>query len=426
MAKRLQQSQSSANTNKISIRPTLSTGIVVDVILDDSHERITQLQSDSSVYTDKDTGVVGTAVIRTLKDNSTNESSLFLYKPLNSSLLEIPLIGETVELYKIENVRYYRRITSLDINVGNAAVDKNKLIFDKTDNSNNNKSYSNISQTGTSNSSTSNDRSTKLGEYFEQSQVNRLKLYEGDSILQSRFGQSIRFSGYNNDSNTFSPSIIIRNRQNSESLSKLKPGDLVEEDLNKDGSVISLTSSDYKIPFQPGLVDDGGSSNFKTTPIKFELPEEYTGQDQILINSERLILSSKSNEMIFFSKGNYGFISDGKFTIDNGIGGADLDFGDDVNITTDRNNRNFYVKTGNGKIWLNTKDNGESPGTNDIEPLVRGETLVTVLEKLIDLITAQIFATPAGPTAKGPLNIAQFQELKAQLDTIKSTLNFTE
>jgi len=58
--------------------------------------------------------------------------------------------------------------------------------------------------------------------------------------------------------------------------------------------------------------------------------------------------------------------------------------------------------------------------------LVRGETLVTVLEKLIDLITAQIFATPAGPTAKGPLNIAQFQELKAQLDTIKSTLNFTE
>ena len=426
MAKRLQQSQSSANTNKISIRPTLSTGIVVDVILDDSHERITQLQSDSSVYTDKDTGVVGTAVIRTLKDNSTNESSLFLYKPLNSSLLEIPIIGETVELYKIENVRYYRRITSLDINVGNAAVDKNKLIFDKTDNSNNNKSYSNISQTGTSNSSTSNDRSTKLGEYFEQSQVNRLKLYEGDSILQSRFGQSIRFSGYNNDSNTFSPSIIIRNRQNSESLSKLKPGDLVEEDLNKDGSVISLTSSDYKIPFQPGLVDDGGSSNFKTTPIKFELPEEYTGQDQILINSERLILSSKSNEMIFFSKGNYGFISDGKFTIDNGIGGADLDFGDDVNITTDRNNRNFYVKTGNGKIWLNTKDNGESPGTNDIEPLVRGETLVTVLEKLIDLITAQIFATPAGPTAKGPLNIAQFQELKAQLDTIKSTLNFTE
>ena len=34
-----------------------------------------------------------------------------------------------------------------------------------------------------------------------------------------------------------------------------------------------------------------------------ELPEEYVGQDQILINSERIILSSKANEMIFFSKG---------------------------------------------------------------------------------------------------------------------------
>ena len=44
--------------------------------------------------------------------------------------------------------------------------------------------------------------------------IHKLKLYEGDTILESRFGdQSIRFSGYNNDDNTFSPTIIIRNRE---------------------------------------------------------------------------------------------------------------------------------------------------------------------------------------------------------------------
>ena len=162
------------------------------------------------------------------------------------------------------------------------------------------------------------------------------------------------------------------------------------------------------------------------SPIEFELPEEYVGQDQILINSERIILSSKAKEMMFFSKGNYGFISDGKFTIDNGEQGADLDFGGEVNITTDRNNSNFYINTGKGNVWVNTNDSGESKTTGQKEPFARGETLVQTLDKLITAITNQIYATPTGPTAKGPLNIAEFEAIRAELDQIKSTLNFTE
>ena len=38
--------------------------------------------------------------------------------------------------------------------------------------------------------------------------------------------------------------------------------------------------------------------------------------------------------MIFFSKGNYGFVSDGKFSIDNGNDGASMNFNGDV--------RNYY------------------------------------------------------------------------------------
>ena len=39
-------------------------------------------------------------------------------------------------------------------------------------------------------------------------------------MVQSRFGQSIRFSGYNNEEKNY-PSIIIRNRENNVSQNEL-------------------------------------------------------------------------------------------------------------------------------------------------------------------------------------------------------------
>ena len=427
MSKRLNQSYKSVQTNKIAIRETPETGIVTEVILDDTHKLIRSKEdSTKSIYTEKETGIVGSAVVRPIKDKTSAESSLFTYQPLNNSLLEIPIIGETVELYKIGSIRYYRRISSNNISSGNAAINKNKTTYKKTQKTDGGGDYSTVSKTSTANSSKSDDRSTKYGEYFEEQQVNKLKLYEGDSILQSRFGQSIRFSGYNNSESTFSPTTIIRNRQNDESVNNLKRGDITEEDVNKDGSIIALTSQDYKMPFQPGLVDDGGSSNFETNPLYAKIPEEYVGQDQILINSERIIISSKAAETMFFSKGNYSIISDGDLSMDFGFGGAKLDFGDEVWLTTDKNSANIWVNTGDGQIRLNTDSTGKSIGSGQKEPLARGQTLVDILDAMINAISNQIYATPAGPTAKGPLNLPEFEQIRARLDQIKSTLNFTE
>ena len=130
--------------------------------------------------------------------------------------------------------------------------------------------------------------------------------------------------------------------------------------------------------------------------------------------------------MIFHSKSNYGFISDGKFSIDNGLG-ADLDFGGDVNITTTRSNSNITLNSGTGRLFLNTNGSGKSPNTgNSSEPLVRGNTLKQILETMIDLINAQVYRTPSGPTAIGPENRAQFNSLKRRLSEMLSTLNYTE
>jgi hypothetical protein len=403
----------------------VDTGIVIHVILNEDDENI--LESSKSEENPKlVSAYIGHAKIRNLQDPSPNEKDLLFYAPFNPDE-GTPLVGETVQLFELGATLFYKRIPSPDINLGNAKENKDLSLNTDTDKSDGNSSnYSETSQTGTPNSSAGGDRDKKIGGYFEPERIHQLRLYEGDKILQSRFGQSIRFSGYNNEDNEFSPTIIIRNRENDESVNDLFKNDITEEDVNKDGSIIAITSDKFKIPFQPGLIDDGGSSNFETIPINFELPEEYVGYDQMLLNSERIIISAKSQEMIFFSKGNYGFISDGELFIENGNAGAQMDFGGDVTIKADRNSNNVWINTGNGQIRLNTDDSGNSPGTRQKEPLARGETLVKLLSELIDAITQQVFATPAGPTATGPLNVASFKKIQGQLDKIKSTLNFTE
>lgn len=417
MSKRLNDSRNTRNTNKRMTRTRSNVGIVIAVILDEDSEKL--YKSDNTIFsTGKNTYAVGSCVIRSIDNSVTSDGSLSIYPPYDSSSIDMPLVGETVELIKVGNSKFYKRINRSDLNVGNAIENINQQSYPETrDGGEKSKSYSKVEKTGISNNQGSNDRDSSVGNYFEYQQANRLRLYEGDKLIQSRFGQSIRFSGYNNAENKFSPVILIRNRQSAVSINELESGDITEEDVNRDGSTIALTSANYKSTFQPGTVDDGGSSDFETKPIHFkDYPSELTGQDQILINSERILISSRSSEMIFYSKGNWGFISDGTMSIDNGKSGANLDFNGDVRLTT--NDFHTYILGGKGRIFLNTEESKE--------PLLRGQTTVDLLKELIDAINAQVFATPSGPTLTGPNNRSDFSKIKSKLDTMLSTLNFTE
>lgn len=85
----------------------------------------------------------------------------------------------------------------------------------------------------------------------ENPTIKNLRPFEGDTIFQSRFGQSIRFGrtvpqmkDYNTWSNSGghnSPITIITNSQG-ERITK-SPFDPIVEDINKDGSSIYLTST---------------------------------------------------------------------------------------------------------------------------------------------------------------------------------------
>jgi len=385
-------------------------GVVQGIVLDDSEKSKKILEIFDVDDNDKPLSeYVGHIIVK--KKTDVEGPSTFLLVPPFVEDDAFPIVNETVRIISDGGVEYYKRLPNSNINSGNFTESGYDVFNNQTDKSSQNKTtnYKEVSTTGISNSESKG--SEIENEYFKPTFRHKLSANEGDKIIQSRFGQSIRFSGYNNEDRELSPTIIIRNRQNDSSLEEpLNTNKLIKEDFNNDGSIIAITSQKYLIPYE---------TTVKTTPINFSLPT-YDGYDQFFVNSERIILSSKSQEMIFFSKGDYGFISDGTFKIDNGEGGADLDFGGPVNITTNRNNAQVSINTGNGKILLNTEDTPTS------EPLIRGQRMVTLLNQLFQILIQFQTLGPNGPNKTSPDTVALLTNLQADIEQLKSTKNFTE
>ena len=399
----VQSNQSSSQKSKL----LGEIAIVYSVILDETHPLI-----EDGILATSD---IGSIECRPLASVQTNE--LLIARAKNPTNTTLPVRNQTVHIEKVGSDYFYETITKgFSPNTG-APSDGIKTMFpgnEKAKDGSSSKDYSNSQKTGIVKSNAEDEQDVEgFGDYFEgQEGIHKLKLYEGDTLMQSRFGQSLRFSGYNNVENEFSPTITIRNGESA--ITRQEDIDvLVEEDVNRDGTIIQLGSGEYILPFQPGTVDDGGTSDFETQPTSFlEYPSELKG-DQLLLNSGRIIISAKNAEMIFYSKKNYGFISDGTLSIDNRFG-IEASVGDNINILTNDNSIN--LNTGNGNINL---------GDTDLEPLVKGDTLLELMEELIDAITQQVYLTPSGPSATGPTNVATFNSIKSKLKNFLSTLNTT-
>lgn len=388
------------------------TGVVYHVILDYTDP----ILKDYGVEDEDRALYVGSVIFRLESEINRPDTDLSFAFPKNINISRVPVKNEQINITKSPSGGFfYETVAKLQfVNI----TSSDDVIKESTkleeDNRHKTGNYDKVRKTGITRSSVS-ERSEydNFGEYFKfQRSIHKLKLYEGDTLIQSRFGQSIRFSGYNNSQKSFSPTIIIRNSENAISQSKGE-GEVIEEDINRDGSIVVLGSGDYLLPFQPGHVDDKGKSDFKTTPSSFRnYPNRLIG-NQLLLNSDRIILSSKTGEMIFYSKKNYGFISDGGMSIDNRLG-IDIMVGDDINVDT--NNSDVNINTDNGKINL---------GNRDLEPIVKGDVLVDLLGQLIDEISNQVFLTPSGPTATGPTNRPKIMTIKSKLTTALSKLNKT-
>jgi hypothetical protein len=180
--------------------------------------------------------------------------------------------------------------------------------------------------------------------------------------------------------------VLIRNRQRKLSLDKpisvhpkLPPipgivdsqknaGGLIDEDINHDGSSIYITSgltkskwrtTCYKSIFQAGKEEQPLFSPVGSTAFNFDI-ENLKG-DQVVINTDRLILSSRFGESLHFSKERYGIVTDSEYTVD---------AHDQIVMTT--NNKTVFNSPA---IYL-----GQYGQTN--EPVLLGQTTVDWLYDL--------------------------------------------
>ena len=382
-----------------------SMASVYKVILDTDDDILNDLEIEEGLKSK----YIGAIKFRLTTQANKRDESLSIALPYNKGNISLPTINEVVRIIKLESGGFnYERIIGSplpNINTDTSAITGTQK-KEKAAGTASSTEYSKVKDTGITRSDTEDDTDlSKLGNYFEpQTNIHKLKLYEGDTLLESRFGQSIRFSGYNNGDNEFSPTITIRNGEGAESLSK-EIGASTSEDINKDNNIIFLGSGNTLLNYT--LPTENKKESF------FNYPSELRG-NQILLNSDRIILSAKTSEMIFASKGDIGFITDSKFTIDTTKG---------INVTANEaiyfdvtNDFDFYVTcSGGGAISLgSTKE-------DELEPAAKGQTLVDLLGEMLDLVAQQIYVTPAGPSAPGPTSVAQFASLKAKLNSMLSS-----
>lgn len=237
---------------------------------------------------------------------------------------------------------------------------------------------------------------------IELGRIRPLHPFMGNVTVEGRLGQSLRFFGYKSEKNPFtddtnngSPITILRNGQKN----SITPEATVIEDINLDDSSIYLTS-DHSIPLK--------QANLKRTSY-FSPPvtsNSYKGS-QVLINSNRIFLNGRKDDVLISSAKNIGLNS------------KTVNFdGDD------------FVSMDGKKVYLGDL------GKTEKEWVVLGQQNENWLNDLLNLLTETgntLSTLPPSPTqAIGRLVIlgaiikARVNLLKAKLPTLRSKKVFTE
>lgn len=356
---------------------------VVDIILSDNHP-------DFESYKD-----IGKAKIRYITSENGKDQSLLTYaKPMNANIKDYPLIGEIVIGVKYLGSLYYTQRLNVSNNINQVSKPGASLPQLKRKYSTRKKAseYEDIYTSGTSNKKKESS-DFKLGKVFiRNDNIKPIQPYEGDIIIEGRFGESIRL-GSDQEINT--PTMKIRVGQPNEvSNTFLQP---IDEDFNLDQNSIWIGTNE-EIPLNPSTIQ---------SPIHLEFydnkPNEFIG-NQIFMNSDRIVLNTKENEFMTFAKRAINLVTEGVTTIDSV---------DDVTINTTSN-----TIINSNEIYLG------SPNAD--EPVVLGETLKTILEEMIDYLISHKHATSTGPSGPPlPPELNQLQRWKTKIDSALSKRNYT-
>ena len=359
-----------------SVNEPFYEALVVDVILDQFHPEYSP-----------DAYNVGTIKIRLFTQDHSRDNNLLNWAyPFDSTIQEMPLIGEVVTINKVlGNFFYNRKVYIAHRMQENAMININKLLNNRP---------SQLRNTIPSGETELTLDKHKFGKYFRpDSRVRPLKHFEGDVIIQGRMGNSIRFGSSQMEPGNkgMAPNIILRAGQAKDVEKQACTSDkifgLIIEDPDKDASSIWMTS-DQVIPFEQITKDAG--SNFRSL---VNHPQKYDG-GSILINSDRVMLDAKKTHVMLFANEEIYLNSYKNTSIDTDssiILTANIDVGlyasrtiehvadVDLRVTTGKDIFLLSMeKTSllSGKIFIGSVDNDE-------EPMVGGASLSKWLARLI-------------------------------------------
>jgi hypothetical protein len=424
-----QQVSAGAAPNTAGLQYDIALVHSVVLNIDDIKKEITSLDKIYAEFKDEDyitkDGLYYGSILYRKPGPATemNEDRLPVAYPLRREILQLPVKNETVKIYNIAGKDYYEKITpqnSPNFNTDNTLVSYGLKTTSETEGGKNNtiNNYQETSQTGIANSSTSTNTSDNIkngfaGKYFKRNmRIHQLAMNEGDTVLQGRFGHSIRFSGYihdDKDNGTAYPAILIRNGENSDAQQK-KIYDVISEDVNKDGTSIQITSGQYKTLFNSTNIEVNKEAN-----NNYPSSDDLIG-DQIVVNSGRVIISSKNAETFLFSKKTFSIFTDDIVTIDTEKGYTLISQNGNIEINA-KNNKNIILAVNSGGKVFHGKDGAD-------QQAVLGNKLVDLLGQLIDAIDAMTIATPSGPSAPGPIDKTPFNNIKNQLKDTLSKNNY--
>jgi hypothetical protein len=299
--------------------------------------------------------------------------------PMNTSLRKYPVKHELVVIVSFLNKSFYWDILNFFNYVNNNAVpNASNLPIESTTVKIGD--YEKVRKSRISNNVKKRD--TYLGDKFLNlnSAIGVISAKEGDVILQGRFGNSINLTS---NEKTGAPSIKINLKDKDTFAAK-------QESLTSDTGI--WITSEETLEFDKNSPELKDSNN---------PPKEYEGK-QIYIGSGRIILNSKANEIIGFSNKSILFSCNKNFGVNS-----------DSNIVLSSKNETIIESP---KVFLG--------GKNATEPVVLGNKLKEILNRLISTCSKITVSTSAGESSI-PLNISDFQQIQSDLNDILSENNKT-
>ena len=370
---------------------------VISIVLDESHPRFVELGAWNGLGT----------IEFDLVSSPTPPNQLYsIARPLDPTFKSLPLINEIVYIlalpstgigkFSTKKINYYINTVSIWNHPHHNAFPQNSNILPPSQQ----KDYQ---QTELGSVRRVTDQSTEifLGATFkERSNIHPLLPFEGDKIIEGRWGNSIRFGSTVKDTpNIWSstgvdgdPITILRNGQGIQTEEGWVP---TVEDINNDDTSIYFTST-QKIPLKASSTS---YSSYSSNPPS--TPNEYSGK-QLILNSGRLVFNSTEDHILLSSK---------KTVNINAING-------------------FSVDSPQSVIQSNSVLLG---GVNATESVLKGDTTINILVNLVNQLQALTVAlqtvTPLAGLAVAPAAAQlapQLAVIRAQLqDTTKSKVSKT-